>query len=702
MDRIQLKDNAILTIDLTSSKSSKVEITRSQRKNFVGGVGINTQILYESDAMYHDALSEKNVLIFGVGPAVGTGLLAGNRCTVTARSPITDMYGDSNVGGDLTVKMRSVGVDHLVFTGKAEKPVYVVINPEGEVSILDASDLWGMWTDRVTDLLMERHGKHAEVACIGPAGENLVRYASVVMSKCHVAGRTGMGCVMGSKNLKAVVIEGSRKWQPPMYDREEISRIRKLWLEQCRTSVVSKMGGIEGTLFLIETYDKDKHVPVRNSKTPHDEKMKNIYSNEFKYGYQTKRKACYACPVACTKEYEIKEGKYKGDKGDRIDYGTVTSLGPCLGIFDWGDIIHLKLLTDYLGMDTIEIAGAIALLMECTERGLTTGTPAEEFPIEFGDTEKVEELFYRIVNREGIGDLLAEGAYRAAEALKAQEYVFTINKSTTGLHSKDRLAWSMAYMTSTRGGDHLKAFVFSVLSKGYFASVVSKYIFKMDANKAIDQPERQGRIVAWHENYKSIIDALGICIFAIHGVPNKGHAFFHDFAQVMKGLYNLDCTDQDIYYAGERIYQLQNAFNIRCGLTLKNYQWPVRKQDTDIDPEYVLETTIKTRDEAGMLPEYFTFRGLNPEGKPTSARFQELGLDPRDREGGPSILVQDDHVTSIPELFQMVGLNANLSKIDRLKGEMISWLLCRLLEKRDKRDEKAYFKKKKAQALNIK
>ncbi|MEN3003280.1 aldehyde ferredoxin oxidoreductase N-terminal domain-containing protein [Dehalobacterium formicoaceticum] len=211
MDRIQLKDNAILTIDLTSSKSSKVEITRSQRKNFVGGVGINTQILYESDAMYHDALSEKNVLIFGVGPAVGTGLLAGNRCTVTARSPITDMYGDSNVGGDLTVKMRSVGVDHLVFTGKAEKPVYVVINPEGEVSILDASDLWGMWTDRVTDLLMERHGKHAEVACIGPAGENLVRYASVVMSKCHVAGRTGMGCVMGPKNLKAVVIEGSRK-----------------------------------------------------------------------------------------------------------------------------------------------------------------------------------------------------------------------------------------------------------------------------------------------------------------------------------------------------------------------------------------------------------------------------------------------------------------------------------------------------------
>lgn len=684
------RDNHIVYVDLTNEKITRQEITPDIRKKYIGGIGINTKILYDSEAIINDALSEKNVLIFGVGPAVGTGLLAGNRCTITAKSPVTDRYGDSNIGGDFTVRMRSVGIDNLVFTGKANKPVYLHIDSQGEVKIIDASDLWGMWTDKVTDILTERHGEHCEVACIGPGGEKLIRYASVIMSKCHAAGRMGMGCVMGSKNLKAIVIEKGNL-RPKIYNQEKIKEIRDLWIKNCRGSVVSKMGSVNGTLFLLETYDKDKHIPVRNCKSAHDEKTKNIYPASFKADFQTKRKSCYACPVGCSKEYEIKEGKYKGEKGDRIDYGAAVSVGPNLGIFDWASIIHLKLLTDYLGVDSIELAGVIGLIIECLERGIITEADLDGRKIQFGDDEAIEYLIHKTIDREGIGDLIAEGTYRAAKALGAEDYAFCINKSTTGTQSKDRLAWSLGYLTSTRGGDHLKNFPYTMLSGGYFAQVVAKHVFNVDAKKVMAHPDQKGRVVWWHENYKYVVDSLGICIFAIHGLPNTGTAFFQDFANIMNYLYGYSLTDKDIFYAGERIYQLQNAFNVHCGLTLEDYQWPVRKKDPDIDEEYIQETTIDIRDEPGMLPEYFLYRGLTKDGKPTLQRFLELGLEDYVDK---TKLVDHKEAQNLKVLLTTVGLNIKLTLGDRIKGFIISQLLCRLLDLKDKSEKKKYLKEK--------
>ena len=687
----KVKDHKIVYVDLSQKKILSEDILPEIRKKYLGGTGINTKILYESEAMHHDALSEKNVLIFGVGPAVGTGLLAGNRCTITAKSPLTDLFGDSNIGGDFTLNMRSVGIDHLVFTGKAESPVYVFISKDGEIQIIDATDLWGTWTEKVTDILMERHGKNCEVACIGPAGENLVRFACVIMSKCHAAGRMGLGCVMGSKNLKAVVIEGN-KCTPPIYDKEKINQIRKIWMENCRTSVVSKMGNVNGTLFLLETYDKDKHIPIRNCKAGYDEKTKNIYVAQFKADHLVKKKACYACPVACSKAYEIREGKYQGEKGERIDYGTVAGLGTSLGVFDWASIIHLKLLADNLGIDTIEVGGPIGLIMECQERGILKNKDAGGKVYKFGNTDDIEELMIKLVNREGVGDVLAEGAYRAAKHFHVEDYTFCVNKSYTGTHSKDRLAWSLGYLTSTRGGDHLKDFPFTMLSGGYFAQIVAKHIFKVDAKKEIATPDKKGRVVWWHENYKYVVDALGICIFAIHGLPNTGHAFFQDFANIMNALYNLEMTDEEVFYAAERMYQLQNAFNVNCGLKLENYKWPNRKKDKDIDDTYIDHTTIEVRDAPGMLPEYFEFRGLTSEGKPTASRFSELGLD---TYGASAKAVQGVKAMTIKESLQDVALNVKFTLGERFKSFLLSTLLRRLLDVKDKKDIKKYLEQKK-------
>lgn len=692
----KLKDNKIVFINLSNKTTIHEVISPETRKNFLGGPGINTKILYESEAMHHDALSENNVLVFGVGASVDTGTIASNRCTITARSPITDMYGDSNVGGTFPVRMRAVGIDHLVFTGKAEKPVYIYIKEDGDFEILDAGDLWGLWTEDTTETLLQRHGKKCDVACIGPAGENLVRFASVIMSKCHIAGRTGMGCVMGSKNLKAIVIENSKS-KPPVYDKEKIKEIRNRWLKSFQTSVISKAGSIEGSLMLIKRYEKSRCIPIRNFQADNDDDVKNIYPENYLYEYETKRKSCISCPVGCSREFEITHGKYKGEKGDRLDYGAVAGIGTNVGIFDWPSILHLKTLTDQLGMDTIEIGGAMGLIIECQQRGLLSKEATDGREYKFGNEDDVEHLMHLIARRQGIGALMAEGTYRASKKLDAEDYSFCIRKSTAGLHAKSHLAKSLSYITSTRGGDHLKGYVFTSVFGGFFSEVVSKHIFKTKAEKTFAIPEKKGRVVWWHENYKYIVDALGLCIFALQALPSTGNALFQDFADIINALYNIDISDKEVFRVGDRIYQLQNAFNINCGMDMKDYKWPTRKKEEDIEERIVQESTIEVRDHPGMLPEYFIYRGLSEEGKPTAKRFAELGLHGFIQKAEAKDI---DGIKSIDELLEGISLNFKLTTSEKIKSSIMSSLLCRMLDIKDKKDRENYLKKKKAMNQN--
>jgi aldehyde:ferredoxin oxidoreductase len=305
---------------------------------------------------------------------------------------------------------------------------------------------------------------------------------------------------------------------------------------------------------------------------------------------------------------------------------------------------------------------------------------------------------HKAVSREGIGNLIAEGAYRAAKELKAEDYAFCINKSTTGLQSNARLAWSLGYLTSTRGGDHLKNFPFTSLFGGYFSEIVAKHIFKINAGKTIGIPENKGRVVWWHENYKYIVDSLGICIFAIHGLPNTGNAYFQDFANIMNALFGTKLTDEDVFYASERIYQLQNAFNVNSGQDIDSYKWPIRKKEQDIDDLLIEETTIKVRDEPGMLPEYFKFRGLTEGGRPTVERFEELGI----RDYIPKAKAASaEGVVGMQDLLKQVGLNAKLTVKDRTTNFLISLLLRRLLELKDKSDRKKYLQQKGSLQKNI-
>ncbi len=677
------KDNKVLYINLSQKEVYQKEITSEDRKDFIGGTGINTKILYESEAMYNDALSEKNILIFGAGPAVGSGLLAGNRCTITAKSPITDLYGDSNVGGRFSTMMRSVGFDNIVVTGKSNTPTYVFINKVGEIQFFDATEIWSLRTDEVTDFIENRHGKHCTVASIGPAGANLVRFSNIIIDKKHAAGRMGMGCVMGSKNLKAIVIEGDNS-ELLTCNLNKVKRLNNRWIRSIEKSVISTILRFNGTLFLIKEYNENQRIIVKNCKTNHDEEIANIYAEKFKTKYETNRKACNNCTVACSKEYEIKEGKYKGEKGDRLDYGSVISVGSNLGVFDWSGIIHLKILIDHLGLDTIELSGVLALVLECQERGFLSKEVVNGKIYKFGNVEDIEELIYMLVNRKGIGNTLAEGTYRAANILNVSDYIFCIKKSMSGPLSKRRLAWALGYITSTRGGDHLKNFPFTTLSCGYFAQLVSKYIFNVDPQKIVSNPEDKGRIVWWHENYKYIVDAMGLCAFAIQGLPSTGNAYFQDFADIMNAMYEIEMTDEDVFRAAERIYQLQNSFNINCGLKIEDYRWPERKKDADISDEYIEDISINNLLKVqGMLLDYFLYRGLTVEGKPTTKRFLELGLN-KYIERANTIQLED--VKLFKERLSTVNLNAKIKMRDKIKRNFLAALIRRKIKKTDQEE----------------
>ena len=671
-----MRNQHIVYVDLTKGTVDYQPISDEMRKNYLGGGGFNSKILYDSDAMYYDAMAPENVLVFGAGCLVATGIMAGNRCVISAKSPVTDMYGDSNIGGTFPVRMREMGIDNLVFTGKAEKPVYIHFKADETYEILSADDIWGKYTDETTDILMERHGKNSEVACIGTAGESLVRYANVMMSKTHAAGRMGMGCVMGSKNLKAIVIDKHPKKIEPA-DPEKFQAIRKKWLDHCKVAMTTKLGKVYGTLFLMELNMRSKALPVNNAMRGEHPDSKKVLPDQFKVDHQIKKTACYGCPVGCSKKYETREGRFKGEKGERIEFGAAVSMGPYVGIFNWDEIIHLKLLADKMGVDTIEVAAALGIILEARERNLLTIEQTGGRDVKFGNVDDVEFLMELMNKREGIGDYIADGSYRTGEALNLSDYAFCINKACVALQPKGRLVRSLGYLTSTRGGDHLKSFAFTMQNGGYY---VAKHIFGIkNAKKQLGTTDKIGRVLWWHENYKNVVDAIGTCLFAIQGLPALNCALYDDFADILQALYGVPLTDVEVLKASERIYQLQNAFNVNCGLKLENYHWNVRKKEEGVPEEYIEATTIECRDEPGMLPEYFAYRGLDSQGRPTIEKFHELGMDEYIEKAECQPI---EKFMPLEEILKTVNITIHYNFFNRLKVNFDNKFMGKLLEKK--------------------
>jgi aldehyde:ferredoxin oxidoreductase len=612
----------ILQVDLSSREIRVEEVSDELRSRYIGGIGANARLLYEKVKHTVDPLSPDNVLILGQGPLVGTPFPTAARTVATAKSPMTDAYGHSGAIGQFGVLARGTGFSHMIFTGKAPRPVYILVRSLNQIEIRDARDLWGLSIPQTVDALSARHGK-CDIACIGPAGENLVRFATIMVSLDRAIARVGMGCVMGSKNLKAVVVQGTR--EAPVADRDAMAALSKTYQKLYPRQMLSVALGYFGTPLVVGARAAEGTLAARNFRDELPPEYKNLTEDKF-LAFQAGRKGCWRCPVACHHPWKIGEGKFAGVEGTKVEGGNIGPLGINLALFDYPAVLHLVKMINELGIESHELGLTLSWAMECWEYGLLTAKDTDGVVLKWGDHDGIAELIRKIAFREGFGNLLAEGAKRASQLVGRNSEQYTWHVKGVSFPIWKKTGDTLGFCVSARGADHLFAYPFT--TQGYDPSKrLAKRLFG-DAGDAVAdpyRPEAKGRAIWWHENYKAIIDSLGLCLFPIVAVGlSKDHEMILPaaLAKILTAASGRPWSGTQLMECAERIIQVEKAFNVKCGLTRKDDYFVKKPAGRFYRPQDTVDL-----DHPGMLDEYYRYRGYGPDGLPTAARLKELGLD---------------------------------------------------------------------------
>lgn len=624
MDKISGNTDAqdyILHVDLTSHKTWVEKIPAELRTHYIGGIGSNARLLYEKVNHTVDPLSPDNVLILGQGPLVGTSFPTAARTVATAKSPMTNAYGHSGAIGQFGPLARSAGYSHMIFYGKAQKPVYILVQGVNQIEIRDARDLWGLTIPQTVAALSARHSK-CDSACIGPAGENQVRFASIMISLDRTIARLGMGCVMGSKNLKAIVVQGPRKL--PAADRSAMAALSKTYQKLYPKQMLSVALGYFGTPLVVGTRAAEGTLATRNFRDELPPEYQNLTEDKF-LAFQKGRKGCWRCPVACHHPWKIEEGKFAGIEGTKVEGGNIGPLGINLALFDYPAVLHLVKIINELGIESHELGLTISWAMECWEYGLLTADDTDGLVLKWGDHDVIAELIHKIAVREGFGNLLAEGARGAAKILGRGSEQYTWHVKGVSFPIWKKAGDTLGFCVSARGADHLFAYPFT--TQGYDRSNrLAKRLFGAAGDAVGDpySPEAKGRAIWWHENYKAIIDSLGLCLFPVVAVGiSKDHEMIHPaaLAKILTAASGRPWSGARLMECAERIIQIEKAFNVKCGMTRKDDYFVNKPAGRFYRPQDTVDL-----DHSGMLDEYYYYRGYSPAGLPTAARLTEIGL----------------------------------------------------------------------------
>ncbi|MDH5713680.1 MAG: aldehyde ferredoxin oxidoreductase family protein [Candidatus Bathyarchaeota archaeon] len=596
----------ILYVDLTRKKTATKPLQNKFCEKYIGGNGFAIRLLYDNTKPKIDPLGPENTLIFAVGPFAGTMVPTSGKYIVQAKSPLTNFMGESVSSGAWGQAFKRAGYDAIVIKGRAEKPTYLFVD-DNIIQFRDAKNLWGKDSLQTGELIIEEIGdENVCSATIGPAGENLVRFASITNDRYRQAGRTGMGTVMGSKNLKAVAVRGTK--------RIEVSNLEKL-MKVCQDIYKECQGaGAEayrtyGTPVMVLVQNHIAALPTRNWQQSTFEMAENISGEYIREHCLAKVIACSGCPIACDHLVAIEDGPYKGTTTS-VEFETIYALGSNCGIGYFPAIAKASDLCDQLGIDTISTGVTIGWAMECFEKGILTKKDTGGIELTFGNHEALIEVISKIAYREGIGELLAEGVKRASEKVgKGSEHFAMHNKGLEfpGYDLRGLKASALGFNTSTRGGCHLRSSMYDFDAKG-----------KVDRFKA---DKSLGAMVKDREELWAIVDSLILCKFirGILSTPDK-------FAELYTLVTGIKMTSDQLQKAGERIYNLEKAYNVREGWTKKDDYPPPRVMKDPI-PDGVAKGSLVTKKEFElMLNAYFEARGWNSDGIPTKEKLTELGL----------------------------------------------------------------------------
>jgi aldehyde:ferredoxin oxidoreductase len=615
----------VLRVDL-SKRRITTEATKTYASRFLGGRGINQCILYRESEKGISPFDPATRLIFGTGVLLGTPVPGACRYSVDSKNVFTGGVGSGNSGGHFGPELKFAGYDHVVIQGRSRRPCYLWID-DGNVEIKDARHLWGQTTWETEDgIRQELKDEDIQIASIGPAGENLVRAACIINNGARAIGRCGLGAVMGSKNLKAVAVRGSQSIE--VANSQEFMKLIEELLERLMNNSAVKNLMLWGTTFHAEKNNELSGNPVRNFQDGYwePERAQKIGSEMLMKEYAVRRLACFACPVACSHYLKVSKGKFKGTKGEGFETDTLKDFGYKLDIDYLPAIIKAHILCSQYGLDVDNTAGVIAWAFECYEKGILTNRDTQGLELDWGNFESALELIRKMALREGIGDLLAEGSVIASKRIGKGSERYSMNIKGQELYEPLRtlgIGWALGVIVSPLGGGHLRGA--PLTERMSISPQEGEKFFGVPTAGNRKTYEGKAKLVVYFENFKAVVDSLGIC----YNLTQWSSPYLpgpKELAKLFSAATGWRITAKEMLEMGERIHNIEKAFNVREGMTRKD-DWP---------PERFFEP-VKSGPGSGehldkeklekLLDEYYMLRGWNPEtGIPTKLKLKELGL----------------------------------------------------------------------------
>jgi aldehyde:ferredoxin oxidoreductase len=595
----------ILYVNLSKGEIREESYDEKFAKMFLGGNGFAAKIIHDSVPPNTDPFSPENMVVFSVGPLTDTLVWGTSRGHVASVSPLTGLFGDSNFGGDFAVAQKRSGFDAICFSGRSSSPAYLLVTDDG-VAIKDGRHLWGKTTEETIKTLEAEQGEGALCASVGPAGEKGVLFANVISGgkRPGVAGRCGIGAVMGSKNLKAVVVKGSKRTE--VADRETIAEVLKeKYINLKGNTRALKALGTPSALQAINSLGM---LGTRNNSKEVFDFAKELRGELIHENYWESNVACHGCPVACGKMIRAGRGEFHGKIVKMPEYETLYAFGSMLDNGNLDSIIDANHLCDLMGMDTISMGVTLAFAVECVERGLTSERELGG-NVQFGDGESIGAIIKKTAMREGIGDQLAIGSARLSERFggDSYKYLYEVKKLELAGHSARGLRnMSLSYAVSTRGGTHHDG------RPDYLAA---------DPDPGFDP---QPNLILKSNHFTSVGDSLVICRFIAEkgiGTPMNEH-----LVKLVNAVTGWDLDLRGLEKVGERIYNLERIMHVERGITREDDTLPYRVLNEPIPDGKVKGRYCPKRELDKMLDQYYTLRRWTKDGIPTAEKLRELGL----------------------------------------------------------------------------
>jgi aldehyde:ferredoxin oxidoreductase len=591
----------ILRVNLTDKTIKKEELNLDDALKYIGGRGLGTKILMDEVDPKTDALSVENKLIFATGPLTGTNTPTGGRYMVITKSPLTGTVACSNSGGYWGAELKFAGYDVVIIEGKSEEPVYLNISDDS-VEIKDASAVWGKTAGETTSALEEAHGEKVRVATIGPAGERLSKISGIMNDRGRAAGRSGVGAVMGSKNLKAIVVRGTGKVN--VNDAVMLKEAFSKSMAKIRENGVTGQGlPTYGSAVLVNIINENGVLPTNNFQESYFDKADEISGETLAEKFMKKKDPCYRCPIGCGRYCEV-----DGIEGSGPEYETIWGFGSDCGVSDLGAIIKANYWCNEYGLDTISASATIAAAMELYQKGYIKKEDLEGAPeLIWGNAEAVVEWTKLMGQAKGLGAKMAEGSYRLCESYGVPELSMSVKKQEMPAYDPRGIQGiGLNYATSNRGGCHVRGYM------------ISPEILSLPQGLDRFATDEKAAWTKIFQDFTASIDAVGLCLFTSFAMGAD------DYADLYNSICGTKLTGNEFIEIGDRIWNLERLYNLKAGID----------PSEDTLPKRLLEEPISAGPSTGhvnklsvTLPQYYNARGWTEKGIPTEEKLTALGLE---------------------------------------------------------------------------